>query len=282
MYTKVLTLVFGMALTATAVANEDYPCLIEPDQTVELGSPIVGVVEKITVERGDDVKKGQVIAELQGDVETRSVALARSRASDSAAIQSAIAAAEHSQREHHRAQLMYSRKLVTQQFLDKAATEAAIAKSNLEQVRNQQSQAKKELRLAQSRLDRSRIVSPIDGIITERYVSIGQRVQNQPLVKIASVRPLRVEVIVPAEQFSQFEKGDILTVTPQIKNIGPQEATVSIIDPVIDPASNSFRITLNLPNPEGAIPAGARCEVDLPGAPTRKDMLSAQSEKSIR
>lgn len=266
------------ALSCMAVAAENYPCLIEPDETVELGSPIIGVVKSIKVERGDDIKKGQVVAELQEEVEARSVELARAKAKDSAAIQSAIAAHEHAKRELHRANLMFSQKLVSRQFLDQAETESKIAASNLQQVKNQQAQAKEELKLALSRLDRSKIKAPFDGIVTERFVSIGQRIQNQPLIKIAKVNPLRVEVIAPAEQFNRFSVGDSLWVAPQIEGVDEAEATIKIIDPVIDSASNSFRITLNLPNDHWQIPAGAKCALRIPGeSSTPPALTSAQT-----
>lgn len=278
MHNKAITLILGFLLTTPALGSETYPCLLQPDQTVELGSPVVGVVKSLSVERGDDVAKGDVVAELEGKVEEQSVALAKARASDSAAIQSAAAASAHAKRELKRAKLMYQQKLVTQQFLDKAATEARIAESSLKQVRNQQQQAKKELRLAQSRLDRSKLRSPFDGIVTERYVSVGQRVASQALIKIVKVDPLRVEIIAPAEQFTKFAIGDTLMVKPLIIDSTPHEARVSIIDPVIDPASNSFRLTLEMPNPGGVIPAGARCEVSVPGTQETPAVLSAQSD----
>lgn len=279
---KLLLIISLYFANSALYAIDSYPCLIEPDETVDLGSAIIGVVKTIKVERGDDVKKGQIIAELQGEVEARSVDLARDRAKDSAAIQSAVAASNHAKRELQRANLMFKQKLVSKQFFDQAQTESKIADSNLQQVKNQQSQAKKELKLAQSRLDRSRIKSPFNGIITERYVSVGQRIQNQPLVKIVKVDPLRVEVIVPAAEFNRFKIGDILLVAPQISGVEETKAHVSIIDPIIDSASNSFRITLTLPNEEWLIPAGAKCEVRVPGEnqPQDKKLLSAQSTKT--
>jgi hypothetical protein len=43
-------------------------------------------------------------------------------------------------------------------------------------------------------------------------------------------------------------------------------ATVSLVDGVIEGASNTFRARLSLPNPGNGLPAGLRCKADLPGA----------------
>lgn len=51
-------------------------CLIEPSVVVEIGSPVIGVLDRVLVERGDVVKKGQVVAQLDARVERAAVAVA--------------------------------------------------------------------------------------------------------------------------------------------------------------------------------------------------------------
>ena len=243
--------------------QETFPCLIEASSEIEIGSPVTGVIGAVEVERSDTVRKGQIIARLKSSVELRSVDLAALRASDSAEIEAATAALKHAKREKERATTLYRKQLVSRQFLDKAVTEYTLAAQKLEQARANRSQAKKELQLARAQLRQRTIRSPIDGIVTERYMSPGQRVQDAPILKIASIDPLKVDVIVPATYFNQLQRGQTMRIRPELAGLDEQVARISIIDRFIDAASNTFRITLELPNPDKALPPGARCSARL-------------------
>ncbi len=250
-------------LAAAPLWAGELPCVIEPSAEVDLGSPVIGVLDRLDVQRGDRVRKGQVIGELRAEVERKAIDLATLRANDQAEVQAALAAREHAKREKKRAILLFQKKLVSKQYLDKAVTEASIAEHKLEQARHNLAQARKELALAQARLAQRILRSPIDGIVTERYLSPGQRVQDQPVVRIVATDPLDVEIIVPAEHFNRLRRGQTVRVTPQLAGLDGATGRIDFIDSIIDPASNTFRVTVKLPNPDGRIPAGARCQADL-------------------
>lgn len=259
---KTLTTLIILGICSPAVGSP-LPCLMQPDEIIELGVSVSGVLARLDVDRGDSVKKGQLIATLNADVERRSVQLANERLRDQTELKSAEAAKLHADRERSRAQKMYENKLVSRQFVDKAVTEASIAEYRHQQARSRLKQASLELKVADARLKQKHIMSPIDGIITERYVATGQRIQDTPLVRIVKTSALRVEVIVPAERFGEFKIGDSFTVKPELNGLASREATISILDRTIDSASNSFRMTLAMDNTDGKLPAGARCTIDL-------------------
>ncbi len=257
-----LTIICLCATTGTALA-ESFPCLLEPSDVVELGSPVIGVLDKVLVERGDFVTADQIVAKLTGKVERKTVDLATLRANDSAEVQAAIAAKEHARREKNRAMILFQKELVSKQFVDKAMTEAELAEHKLEQARTNQKQSRMELKLARAKLNERVIRSPINGVVTERYASAGQRIQEQAILKIVSLHPLKVEVIMPAEHFNQIKIGDKVSVTPELPGFQAADATVTIVDQIIDAASNTFRVTLQLPNTQNKIPPGARCTADF-------------------
>jgi multidrug efflux pump subunit AcrA (membrane-fusion protein) len=105
------------------------------------------------------------------------------------------------------------------------------------------------------------IKSPISGVVVERYVSPGEYVNNQPLLRVAQIDPLRVETIVPAQMFSRIFPGMPATIVPELPQYGEQTATVTIVDKVIDAASSTFGVRLELPNAEQQMPSGLRCLV---------------------
>jgi biotin carboxyl carrier protein len=165
-------------------------CIIEPDATTALGSPLVGVVKELRVERGDAVRSGDVIAVLDDAVARAAVATARSRATSDAEIQAADANVELTAQRQTRAQDLSARKMIAQDALEDAQTQARLALRKREQAHDNQFTWQQELGLAEARLEQHVIRSPIDGIIVDRLMSPGERVEEQPLVRIARIDPV--------------------------------------------------------------------------------------------
>lgn len=256
-------LILGLSLAGPARAATPLGCLIEPDRVAEVGSPMVGVIETMYVERGDRVTKGQPIAVLRADVERAQLGVAQSKAEADADVQAAQASVEFNRQRAVRASDLFQKKFISQQALDQARTEADIADQKLAQAREQRRVWQRELGLASAQLSQRTIRSPIDGVIAERYLSPGERVEEKPLVRVARVDPLKVQVVVPTAQYGRIVVGNSAIVMPELPNAAPVEARVSLVDKVIDAASNTFRVHLELPNPDLRLPAGLRCKVDF-------------------
>ena len=77
--------------------------------------------------------------------------------------------------------------------------------------------------------------------------------------------PLRVEVVVPVSMFGQIVTGQRAIVRPESAIGGRYESTVKIVDPVINAASGTFRVRLELDNSDNSIPAGIACAVSFEG-----------------
>lgn len=249
------------ALSQTAWAAQPLVCLIQPSRIAEVGSSVTGVIDHMTVERGDVVKKGQVLATLRGEVERAALDVAQSRAQAEADVRAAIAALEFAHQSTVRAEDLVKKKFISEQALDKARTEEQVAAQKLAQAREQRHIWAREKSLAQSQLAQRTIVSPISGIVAERYLSTGERVEDRSVARVVSIHPLHVEVMVPAASFGKMKTGMMATVTPELPGVAPVEAKIILVDKLIDGASNTFRVRLELPNPNHAIPAGPRCKV---------------------
>jgi len=253
----------ALAMVGTVDAKQPLGCLIEPDRVAEIGSPVIGVIQQMLVERGDTVKEGQVIATLRADVERAALDVARSKAQAEADVQAAVTALEFARQRQQRAEDLFNQKFISDQALEQARAEARLAEQKLEQSREQQRIWGREVGLASAQLGQRSIRSPIDGVIADRYVSAGERVETKPLVRVAKIDPLRVEVVVPAALYGQVKSGAMVGVTPDLPGVGSFKAKVVLVDKVIDAPSNTFRVRLELPNPDGALPAGLRCRADL-------------------
>jgi RND family efflux transporter MFP subunit len=253
----------GMSVGFAASAAQPLGCLIEPKEVTEIGSPTVGVLEKVYVERGEFIRKGQVLASMRADVERAALGVAATRAQAEADLQAAAANRDFNRQRLVRAEDLFQKKFISQQALDQARTESDVAEQKLAQAREQQRVWRQEVGLANAQLSQRTIRSPIEGVVLERYRAPGERIEERPILKVATLDPLRVEVFMPALQFSQVRTGMNATVTPDLPNAGERVAKVVLVDRVIDPASNTFRVRLELPNANNELPAGLRCKVAI-------------------
>lgn len=246
-----------------AAQAEPLGCLIEPDRVADVGSAALGVIDQMHVERGDIVREGQVLARLSADVERASMGVADARAKAEAEVRGAEAAAELARRKFERARELVKQNFISEQGLDQAEAEARVADERAAQAREARKVAERELQVSAAQLGQRVIRSPFDGIVIERYHTQGERIEREPVAKVVKVDPLRVEVIVPAAQFGSLKVGQYAQVTPQLPQFGVQMGTITLVDRVIDAASNSFRVRLAIPNPAHRVPAGQRCKVDF-------------------
>ena len=89
------------------------------------------------------------------------------------------------------------------------------------------------------------------------------------MLKLAQVNPLKVEVIIPLNMFGTIKKGMTVQVFPEKPVGGSYKAKVVIVDPVVDSASGTFGVRLELPNKNQKIPAGLTCDAKFPGNPRK-------------
>ena len=249
-----------------AQAAEPLGCIIEPERVAEVGSPVIGVVESIRVERGDIVKKGQILATLRADVERASVDVAATRSQAEAEVRSAEATLRLARVTQKRQEDLVGKRFISQQALDKSIADTAISEQKLALTREQLRTWNSELSLARAQLGQRVIRSPIDGIIADRYIWPGERVEEKAMFRVAQINPLRVEMVISAAQYGTISKGMQLNVVPQMPSAQVLEATVVLVDKLIDGASNTFRVRAEILNKDSAIPSGLRCKVKLPDA----------------
>jgi len=239
-----------------------YDCLIEPWETVEVGSPVTGRIESLPVERGETVEAGQIVVELDSRVEKAAVDLARARAGLKAAIRASETALDLGERREKRASNLYQQEALSRDLHEEVETEATLARLRLQEAREKQRLAALELEQALQILGRRTIHSPISGVVVARPMSLGEVVDEEDeILEIAQVNPLRVEIILPSALFGSIQKGMSAAVIPEIPGDEVYVASVEIVDAVIDAASGTFGVLLELPNPENAIPGGLHCQV---------------------
>jgi membrane fusion protein, heavy metal efflux system len=224
---------------------------------------VVGIIESIAVERGDLVKKGQILAILKSQPERAAVALAKARQDAEGEVRAAEAAARFSAQQLLRNEDLFKRNFISHNALDQSRADAEVTRNKLTQARENRRVAGSEVDYSQAQLSQRTITSPFDGVVTERYLAPGERVEEKAILRVAQINPLRVQVIAPISLYGQIKAGDSATIQPELPGAPSVRALVTHVDKVIEPASNTFRTLLRIDNPAYTLPAGLRCNADF-------------------
>lgn len=252
-----------VSLTPAALAAE-HDCLIEARQHVDLRSPIDAVVESVQVQRGDVVKKGQIVATLESGPERAALDLAKSRATMQGELKAAEARVELTRKKQIRAEELYKQNFVSVNARDEAQADYSLAVEQSRQARENQKLAELEVQRTAQILAMRTIRSPLTGIVVDVMLKPGEFSSSnlkEPIVKLAQVDPLNVEVILPVGLYGKIKLGQRASVVPEQPVGGNYSAVVQVVDRLVDAASGTFGVRLQLPNPGNKIPAGIKCRV---------------------
>ena len=248
---------------AAAMGSEYFDCMISASETVEIGSSILGTIETIAVERSDYVEAGQVLASLESRVEEAAVRVAQARAERRVELESTQVSLQLGKKRLERAVDLFHGATLSLDLHDEVQTETTLAELGVEEARENHRLAVLQLEQARATLERRTIRSPIAGFVVERLMSPGEVVDDQTILTISQIDPLRVDVILPTQLFGSIATGDRMEILPEAPLDKARVSTVTIVDRVLDGASGTFGVRLLLPNPDRDLPGGLRCQARL-------------------
>ena len=179
-----------------------------------------GEVRKIYVEEGDDVKVGQILARLDGD-------RLRLEQLQTEANLSKL------QRDYQRNVDLNERGLISAGDFEKIRYEMeALAATN---------------KLAKLQLSYTDIRAPIDGVISERFIKIGNTLEiGTPTFQVTSLEPLVSYLHVPEREFRRIVAGQDSVLTIDALGGETFQAMVARVSPIVDPATGTFKITIEV------------------------------------
>jgi len=230
-----LAIVLATSVSANSTVDinaAQLSCLLEPSQQVDISSQAPGVVNVVHMERGDQVRKGQKLLELDSAIQNAAYVTAKARAS-------------FAKRKVARNKNLLEKKLLSDLERDELLTEAELARLMLEE--------------AQALVKQRTVYSPINGVVVQKNISVGEYVGSEPVAKLVALDPLYVEVIMKSDVYGSLVNGMTVEVQPE-RDGRRYEGKIKIVDKIIDAASGTFGVRIELPNPDFILPAGLKCQ----------------------
>ena len=257
------------AVAAPAAAANEFDCMIEPIQVVEIRSPVVGLLQQVHARRGDIIQQGQLLVTIESSAEQSAADSARFRSEAQGAIELTTNKVAAGREKLRRLQELHKEELVATQARDDADAELKLAEAELKTARENAQLAKLEHRQALDQLNRRVLRSPFTGVVVDQYLYPGAMVDSgdgkKPILKIAQTHPLAVQAILPFRLFTTVKPGQQVVVVPEPPFTRDIPATIRIVDRVVDAAAGTFGLMAELSNAQQHLPAGIRCKLRVRG-----------------
>lgn len=186
-------------------------------------------INDILVEVGDHVRKGQVLAQM-----------------DKANLLQSQTQLENIQLEYDRAFELYKVGGASKQSLDAQKTQLDVAKTAYENLK-----------------ENTRLVSPIDGIVTARNYDSGDMIGGEPVVTIEQMSPVKLLVNVSESFYTRVKKGMDVNVKVEVYGDEIFHGKVSLIYPTVDPQTRTFPVEIKLPNKDLKVRPGMFARVTM-------------------
>ncbi len=203
---------------------------IEAKRQVDILAKVPGQVIKLTAEEGMHVKKGELLAKLdEVEIQIEFMKTKVSMETDKAMLE--------------RAGSMLEKNL--------------IAEENYETARLQYESSKAAHEAARIQMEYTNIRSPFNGVITARNIELGQRVNvNQSIFIVADFDPLRAKIYIPEKDIGRIFEGQAAEIMIEAEPGLEFTGRVTMVSPVVDPASGTSKVTIDIEEHQGKLKPG--------------------------
>jgi RND family efflux transporter MFP subunit len=234
---------------------------LEPKFWADVKTQIPGLLKEVYVTEWVRVHKGQKLARI--DVAETEALVRRGEASlESAKANRAQVqvSATRAERELARMQKLKEAGLATQQALDDARSETEAATARIDAARAMIRAAEEELRQARARLGKGMVLSPLDGVVAQRSVNVGDLASDAaagaPIFRIVDNRLLNLTVTVPSKSASKVKVGQPLEFSVDSLPDKMFKGTVKHVNPELNSSDRSLRIIAEVHNQNDELKGG--------------------------
>lgn len=223
---------------------------VSPSQS-ELAAKFPGRIASVFVDEGERVSRGQPLAALETDY--MKIELARSEAE----LQRAGSAARDAGRDLERKRELRAKESVPQAVLDRSTAAA-------EQMQAARSAAASSVQLMRERVSDATIRSPINGVISERRVDVGEHLGDAGVAFVViQTSPLKLRFSIPERYLSRLRPGQSVVATVDPYPGEEFRGSVKTVGGVIDPKSRTLFAEAEFANADGRLRPGLFARVQL-------------------
>lgn len=235
-----------------------------------LGPKETGVLSMIAVDEGDRVKKGQVVFKVDPVQAELMVEQAK------AGIATLKVQQAQAQMDYDRTKQLRERGSVPEDVLDQT-------KSRLDTLTSQIAQANSQVSIAQRHLSNMVVTSPIDGVVSEKRMNVGETATLMPpsvVLVVQDIDVLELRARLPETALKTVREGAQITVRfPATEETRP--VTIKRIAPTVDVRTRTIEIVAEIPNSDHRLKAGMLAEVAYSGAESSSAAnVAAPAEKT--
>lgn len=255
-------------LLTTAVWATDYDSFTEPNQEISLASPEVDVLAELKVKEGAKVKKGQVVAALDNSVLAAALAVAKARKNAAGRLKAAKSIAKLHQEKVDRLVPLLARGSAQQYEITEARIGLESANAEIQAAQDVITENSLEYNRLQAQIERRRLRSPIDGVVTNIMRDPAELVggNQADIMTIASLNPLQVTVHVPTAEVLQLSEGQSVKIQFPEFAFPSQTGKIVFISPVTEASSDTVPVKVQFSNADQAIRSGVKCVVSTHSA----------------
>ena len=221
---------------------------LESIREVTIYAKVNALVEDLLVEEGYRVTKNQLLArlddrEIRNEHDQARIAVDQARLT----LQQADVKARLSEANYKRSEGLVEQRLISPQEHDQAALANQTDALGLRVSVQQRDAAVSRLEAAQLQLDYTEIRSSIDGVVTQRTIDIGDRVNvNEALFNVEDFTPLWARIYLPERELSQIRLGQQAELRMQAFPDETFTGSIKMISPTVDSESGTIKVTLEI------------------------------------
>lgn len=239
-----------------------FRAVVVPSHDVELVSPVRGVIRNILVQEGDRVKKGELLVELDSEVAKAQLAIEEYNAKSTAALEAAEANLRVKGADYQRQKTLHDKGVGSDADLEKADFELKYAQSLVTVEKEKRTLGQLRVNFQTAQLEQLRIRAPFAGFVVRKLQDVGEAAQeDKPVLRLVVLDLLHVIAYVPNEVAARLRVGDLAEVRLEGPTPTTRQCRIAMIDPVIDAASDTRRVKLELPNRDQNVQAGTKALV---------------------
>jgi RND family efflux transporter MFP subunit len=250
---------------ATSPAISQFRGVVAPVQQVVLNAPMDGTVSKVLVKEGEVVKKDQPLVQLDDVLQQVAVAGAELEAQSTSEQTKADLLLQEAQIKVDRIEEAFKKQAASEWEVRQTKLQRDQAAAALQTAKDQHEVALTKWDMEKKRLEKFKLTAPWDGRVIRTLVQEGATItQRDQVVSLVVLAKLEATVYVSADYFGTLEPGHEYRLVADKPVSAVLQGKLKTADPVIDPASQTFRCVFTIDNSDEKLPSGFTVTLELP------------------